>query len=70
MLRQGEGGAGHRLIEAQALGQALHQAGLAGAQVALQQQHRPFRGRQGQPALRQPAAQGGGGGRIGQQHAA
>jgi len=68
VLRQGEGGAGHRLIEAQTLGQPLHDAGLAGTQIALQEQHRPRPRRQRQPLSGQRPAQGGGGGRIGQKH--
>ncbi len=38
VLGQGEAGAGDRLRDAQGLGQSLHQAGLAGSQLALQQQ--------------------------------
>ena len=40
VLRQGEGGTGDRLADAQLLGQALHQAGLAGPQITPQQQQR------------------------------
>jgi len=38
VVGQGKGGAGDRLVDAQPLRQPLHQAGLAGPQVALQQQ--------------------------------
>ena len=60
MLGQGKGGAGNRLGDAQAGGEALHQAGLAGPEVALQQQGE----RWGQQLLGQLTPQGPGGPHI------
>ena len=57
VLGQGKGGAGNRLVDAQAGGEALHQAGLAGAEVALQQQGE----RRGQPLPGQLTPQSPGG---------
>ena len=38
VLGQGKGGAGDRLVDAEAPGQALHQAGFAGTEITEQQQ--------------------------------
>jgi adenosylhomocysteinase len=63
VLGQGEGGAGDGFIDAEAGGQALHQAGFAGAEIAQQQQDGRLLGA-GQQLLGQGHSQGPGGGGI------
>jgi adenosylhomocysteinase len=75
VLRQGKCGARDRFLDAQAGGDALYQAGFAGAEGAMQQQDRRLPRAVAvipvaEPEGRELLAQGLSGGGIGQQHAA
>ena len=69
VLGQGEAGAGDRFPDPQAGGDALHQRGLAGPQVAIQQQDRLRLLLLRQPAAGQLLPERCGGARISQEHA-